>query len=168
MTAPPALALTPEMLAKANVHSVSGLATDYLNVFNEALMLLSLAGDEPEMLEELADWTAPDYATHFQQSGFAARDVIIAAYETAPQAVRAPFDAAAAQLAAAIQKVVAQLTRAQAAGGDLPAMIQVVTESLQRDIARLDALIHGGAEALASNASDGSGAQASIDALFAD
>lgn len=166
MTAPPALALTPEILAQANVHPASGLATDYLNVFNEALMLLSLAGDDPDMLDELVDWAPPDYATHFRHSGFAARDVIIAAYEAAPPLVRAPFDAASAQLAASIQKAVAQLTRAQAAGGDLPAMIHVITEGLQRDIARLDSVIHGGVDARAGGGSDTCEAQAAIDALF--
>jgi hypothetical protein len=33
-------ALSPERLAKANISPVTGLATDYLNHFNEAIMLL--------------------------------------------------------------------------------------------------------------------------------
>jgi hypothetical protein len=44
---------TPEQLAKANINPTTGLATDYLNHFNEAIMLLDLVATVPDCLPDL-------------------------------------------------------------------------------------------------------------------
>jgi hypothetical protein len=43
---------TSEQLAKANINPTTGLATDYLNHFNEAIMLLDLVATVPECLPD--------------------------------------------------------------------------------------------------------------------
>lgn len=159
------LDLSPDALMAAKVNPSSGLATDYLNVFNEPLMLLGLAGDDAMMLEELADWSAPDYPTHFTHSGFAAKDVIIAAYHAAPEEVRTRFDRAAAELANDIRNAVAR-----AAGVDDPQrgpMLEAMLVDLQSQVSRLDAIIHGGLprDRAGADADYGSAADA-INALF--
>ena len=63
-----------------------GLATDYLNHFNEAIMLLEMVPDMPECAEDFLTWTPLSYAEHFWASNFKARDLAIEAYEC----VRAP------------------------------------------------------------------------------
>jgi hypothetical protein len=76
----------------ANVSDKTFLATDYLNHFNEAMMLLELVPDMPDCIEDLADWQPVSYEDHFQRSGFAGKDVAIEAYIHAPDIYRKPFD----------------------------------------------------------------------------
>ncbi len=80
-----------ELLA-ANVNPATGLATDYLNLFNEAIMLFEMGLDMPDMAEELADWQRRGYIEHFEKSGFEMKDVVIAAYHHAPADIRCDFD----------------------------------------------------------------------------
>ena len=81
-----------EQLRAANINPRSGLATDYLNHFNEAVMLLEMVPDMPECAEDFLTWTPLSYAEHFWASNFKARDLAIEAYEGADPKVRANFD----------------------------------------------------------------------------
>src|SRR5438067_13612117 len=69
------------VLRAANLNPRSGLATDYLNHFNEAIMLLEMVPDMPECAEDFLTWTPLTYAEHFWASNFKARDLAIEAYE---------------------------------------------------------------------------------------
>jgi hypothetical protein len=80
------------MLRAANINPRTGLATDYLNHFNEAVMLLEMIPDIPECAEDFLAWTPLSYAEHFWASNFKARDLAIEAYESADAHVRAEFD----------------------------------------------------------------------------
>jgi len=88
--------LDPASLRAANVNPVSYLATDYLNHFNEVIMLLGLVPDMPDLLEEVKLWQPKSYARHFVDSNFQGRDVAVAAYEAAPRPVRQRFDSVVA------------------------------------------------------------------------
>ena len=68
-------------LRAANINPRTGLATDYLNHFNEAIMLLEMVPDMPECAEDFLTWTPLSYAEHFWASNFKARDLAIEAYE---------------------------------------------------------------------------------------
>ena len=52
-------------LRAANINPRTGLATDYLNHFNEAIMLLEMVPDMPECAEDFLTWTPLSYAEHF-------------------------------------------------------------------------------------------------------
>lgn len=80
-------------LRAANINPRTGLATDYLNHFNEAIMLLEMIPDMPECAEDFLAWTPLSYAEHFIASNFRARDLAIEAYRSADQKIRAEFDA---------------------------------------------------------------------------
>jgi hypothetical protein len=80
------------MLSAANINPRTGLATDYLNHFNEAVMLLEMIPDMPECAEDFLTWTPLSYAEHFWASNFKARDLAIEAYELADPKIRAEFD----------------------------------------------------------------------------
>src|SRR3979411_289776 len=69
------------MLRAANINPRTGLATDYLNHFNEAIMLLEMVPDMPECAEDFLTWTPLSPAEHFWASNFKARDLAIEAYE---------------------------------------------------------------------------------------
>jgi hypothetical protein len=78
------------VLRAANINPRTGLATDYLNHFNEAIMLLEMIPDMPECAEDFLTWTPLSYAEHFWASNFKARDLAIEAYELSD--ARTEFD----------------------------------------------------------------------------
>ena len=79
-------------LRAANINPRTGLATDYLNHFNEAIMLLEMIPDMPECAEDFLGWQPLSYCEHFTASNFKARDLAIEAYDSADQTIRAEFD----------------------------------------------------------------------------
>jgi hypothetical protein len=79
-------------LRAANINPRTGLATDYLNHFNEAIMLLEMVPDIPDCAEDFMSWMPLSYAEHFTASNFKARDLAIEAYEKADAKIRAEFD----------------------------------------------------------------------------
>jgi hypothetical protein len=79
-------------LAEANINLTTGLATDYLNHFNEAIMLLELIPVMPECVEDLMSWRVMSYAEHFLSTHQKHRDVVLAAYETADPESRRELD----------------------------------------------------------------------------
>ncbi|MDP6344006.1 MAG: hypothetical protein QF491_10780, partial [Alphaproteobacteria bacterium] len=58
-----------DRLAGTNVNQDTFLATDYLNHFNEIVMLLEMVPDMPEILDEAKEWQPKSYAAHFRDSG---------------------------------------------------------------------------------------------------
>jgi hypothetical protein len=80
------------MLRAANINPRTGLATDYLNHFNEAVMLLEMVPDMPECAEDFLGWRPLSYGEHFHASNFKARDLAIESYESADAITRAEFD----------------------------------------------------------------------------
>ena len=57
---------------------MTGLSTDYLNHFTEAIMLLEMAGELPECLDDLRAWRPKTYTEHFATSRFSNREAVIA------------------------------------------------------------------------------------------
>jgi hypothetical protein len=102
-----------EQLRAANINPRTGLATDYLNHFNEAIMLLELVPDMPECAEDFLDWHPLSYAEHFWASNFRARDLAIEAYESADPKVRTDFDNLTASMTSILTAVGAAMREAQ-------------------------------------------------------
>ena len=90
-TAPDKTGWAAELLA-ANINPRTGLATDYLNHFNEAIMLLEMIPDMPDCAADFLSWQPLTYQEHFMASNFKARDLAIAAYDLADPAIRTEFD----------------------------------------------------------------------------
>src|SRR3954466_5219569 len=65
-------------LRAANINPRTGLATDYLNHFNEAIMLLEMIPDMPDCAEDFLTWRPLSYREHFAASKFRARELAIA------------------------------------------------------------------------------------------
>ncbi|MCW5694766.1 MAG: hypothetical protein KIT48_20605 [Pseudolabrys sp.] len=89
--------------ADAHINPATGLATDYLNHFNEAIMLLDMVADCPECRDDLRAWQRRSYREHFRQSGLKASDVAIAAYDTADPVARDMLDALAGTMTTVIE-----------------------------------------------------------------
>ena len=79
-------------LRAANINPRTGLASDYLNHFNEAVMLLEMIPDMPECVDDFLGWIPLSYSEHFTASNFKARDLAIEAYQSADAVIRAEFD----------------------------------------------------------------------------
>jgi len=129
-------------LTDANINPQTGLATDYLNHFNEAIMLLEMVGDCPDCLADIRRWRPVSYSEHFLQSGFNGRDLAIAAYASADPAARACLDNLAATMTALIETTRTTLTAdlpAQASG-ELAARAALWLKQL---VARAGAVING-------------------------
>ncbi len=124
------------LLRAANINPRTGLATDYLNHFNEAVMLLEMIPDIPECAEDFLAWTPLSYAEHFTATNFKARDLVIEAYDQADPDIRGRFDHLTKTMTeillavgAAMQQATQDATRAklaeQAAGWVKPLVTQV-------------------------------------------
>jgi hypothetical protein len=87
-------------LADANINPTTGLATDYLNHFSDAVMLLDMLAS---CLEFWAEFLTVGYRQHFRASQFKARDLAIAAYDTADPNVRSNFDRLAVTMSVVLE-----------------------------------------------------------------
>jgi hypothetical protein len=137
-------------LNDANINLATGLATDYLNHFNEAIMLLDLVASCPDCLEDvLADllaWRPLSYRMHFQASRFTGREAAIAAYDAADPALRGRLDALAACMTAVLEAARAALASdlsPEAAG----ALAARATGFLKPMVGRAGAVINGKSDA---------------------
>ncbi|MEO1199356.1 MAG: hypothetical protein AAFX39_08990 [Pseudomonadota bacterium] len=74
------------------INRVTGLSTDYFNHHNEAIMLLELIGDMPDMIDDVRAWHPVSYRSHFEDSNLGIAPAAIACYETAPADSRVAFD----------------------------------------------------------------------------
>lgn len=102
-----------QQLAAANINPRTGLATDYLNHFNEAIMLLEMIPDMPECAEDFLSWKPLSYAEHFIVSNFKARELAIEAYDSAHPSIRGEFDAIAATMTSILTAVGAAMRNAR-------------------------------------------------------
>lgn len=81
-----------DKVASANIDDQTLLATDYLNHFNEIVMLLEMVADMPEILDEAKAWQPKTYCDHFRDSTFSDKELAIEAYAHVPSKFRLPFE----------------------------------------------------------------------------
>jgi len=65
------------------------LATNYLNHFNEVVMLFKMIADMPDMMDE---WQPKSYQDHFRESVFKEKDLAVEAYDHVPPEFKIPFE----------------------------------------------------------------------------
>ncbi len=75
-----------------NISSTTLLATDYLNHFNEIVMLLEMVPDMPDMIEDCKEWAPKSYQDHFRDSAFSDKELAIEAYDHVPARFRRPSE----------------------------------------------------------------------------
>ena len=129
-------------LVDANINVSTGLATDYLNHFNEAIMLLELVASCPDCLNDLRNWRPLTYREHFRASRFKRRELAIAAYEASDPAARACLDTLSATMTTVIEATRATMTAdlTPAASG---ALAERAAAWLKVLVARAGAVING-------------------------
>ncbi len=139
-----------EKVDGTNISSQTLLATDYLNHFNEIVMLLEMIPSMPEIIEEAKAWEPRSYQEHFRDSSFSDAELAVEAYDHVPSKFRQPFE----DVVATMNKLVPQsLERIDAAvqAGDTDAAAaaaQDATQRLHTLMERASAIIHGSTRAL--------------------
>lgn len=119
------------------------LSTDYFNHFNEVIMLLSMLGDMPDMLEEIRNWKPKTYSQHFEDSGLGFAPLAIEAYSHVPPEYRVPFDKTVEELNATIAEAVTALDAVQHDPEMLKFLADDYWQRLQRLVDRGSAIVHG-------------------------
>jgi hypothetical protein len=144
-------------LAGTNINDQSFLATDYLNHFNEVVMLLEMVPDMPDCLEDVQAWLPKSYQQHFSDSGFSDKDLAIEAYEKAPRKFRLPFDREIDNMNNLVDFACRVMEKA-AQAGEMDRVARVAKESsktLQKHIDRASAIIHGATQTMEQAEIDG-------------
>jgi hypothetical protein len=134
----------------AHINPVTGLATDYLNHFNEAIMLLEMLPDAPDCLGDILNWRPMTYREHFAASHLKGRAMAIAAYDAADPNLRGCLDALAGTMTAVLQATRAAL-RSELTPDAAGRLAEHAAAWLRPLVARAGAVINGDA---------GSGAEA--------
>lgn len=156
--------LTADALRAANINPSTYLATDYLNHVNEVVMLLDLVPDMPDLLEEALAWRPKSYPAHFAESGFAGRDLAIAAYAAAPSEIRRRFESVVALIDIAVLDTLRELQAAPAEG-----VRRIVEEGLPTVRTLIDqaSAIVNGTDTASAELSEPGATQLHIDAVLA-
>lgn len=143
-----------------NIDEKTLLATDYLNHFNEIVMLLEMVPDMPEILEEAKAWQPKSYCDHFRDSTFHDRDLAVEAYAAVPSRFRQPFEETIEHMNRLVAQALEHLEDTMGTGDNelLRAKATAVSRALQRLMDVASAIIHGSSVAMA---------QDEIDALLA-
>jgi hypothetical protein len=134
-------------LANANINPRTGLATDYLNHFNEAIMLLEMLSSCPDCIADFLDWQPKSYREHFIASGFKDRHMAVAAYDAADPNVRNCLDTLAGTMTAVLEAA-RMAMRANLPQPAAQRLAEQTVGSLKPLVARAGAVINGDAGVL--------------------
>lgn len=139
-----------------NINSLTLLATDYINHFNEVHMLIDMLPSMPDCIEDIQEWTPLSYQEHFQNSGFSAKELAIEAYEHSPVAYRLPFEDTVAKMDNLILGVIPQLEDkiANNKPGDLQIIVDNYTPRMIELIDKCGAIINGEKQMAAQDSID--------------
>jgi hypothetical protein len=133
-------------LRAANINPRTGLATDYLNHFNEAIMLLEMIPDMPECAEDFLGWHPLSYREHFTASNFKARELAISAYDSADAIIRSEFDNITSAMTSILTAVGAAMREAKQ-DKTRATLAEQATGWVKPLVALAGGVINGGAEA---------------------
>lgn len=158
--------LAADRLEQANINPQTGLATDYLNHFNEVMMLLEMLPDMPDCAEDVLEWEPLDYEGHFENSSFKDKNLAILAYHAAPGYLREHLEAQVEEINALVGRIQDQLRNSPDVAMVAAEIADKATHEIKPLISVAGAVIHGHVEPEATQ-HEGDGAQAEIDALFA-
>jgi hypothetical protein len=144
-----------------NINPQTLLATDYLNHFNEIVMMLELIPDMPECLEDAEAWEPKSYQRHFMDSQFRDKVLAVEAYDHSPNRYRLPFDDVISNMDRMVPWGISRIKEAIESGDAerLRVVCTDISRRLQKMIDIASAIIHGSARQLD---------QAEIDHFLAD
>lgn len=156
-------------LRAANINPATLLATDYLNHFNEVLMLIEMLPSMPDCAEDVFAWQPMTYGDYFSQSTFKEKTLAIGLYGSVNPGLKSRFEGLVAEID---EKVFGLIEQVSAMNGDLDTghlegLAFTASTEIRPLIDRVSALINGSDEATDwMLAVDHPTAQDEIDRLF--
>jgi hypothetical protein len=109
------------------VNPTSGLANDYLNVFNEILLIIEFLPTMPEMTDEALAWQPRSYPEYFAQSTLPDAHHALEAYASVDPLLRRKFESVLTRL----NEIVTEVQRTLAAESTRPDYPDSVAESCE-------------------------------------
>ena len=133
-----------------NISDKTLLATDYLNHFNEIVMLIEMIPDMPDMLEECLIWQPKSYQEHFRDSGFSDKELAIEAFGHVPAKFKRPFEDTIAQAHQVVRHTLERIAADIQDGetGKLRMDCQASVAMIHRIIQIANGIIHGTAHVM--------------------
>ncbi|MGL1922110.1 MAG: hypothetical protein OCD03_13885 [Hyphomicrobiales bacterium] len=129
------------------------LATDYLNHFNEVIMLLDMIVDMPDLIDDLCDWRPKDYVTHFADSGLSDQTLIVEAYHAATDEDRNTLFAITSEMERIIQDTIKAALKDNVRADEISLIMlcSSTTEKLRERINLASGVINSGAASVAQH-----------------
>lgn len=121
------------------------LSTDYLNQYNEALMLLEMSAMDPSLASDLKAWRPVGYVEHFESSQLRCGHGAVAAYRQLSRNSQMAFEQLCGGMDRLVRTVVAALERL-ADPADAIYVIDIAVGSLKELLARATAFINTGGD----------------------
>lgn len=155
-----------EQRALSLVNPASGLANDYLNLFNEVVMLIEQLPSMPELIEDLLAWRPKSYRDYFTASPLPGGQSAIEVYEQLDTAFKAAFDTAVAELDRQATAAVVQIrrhlrTKTNTDPEGLAALCEKSGVALRETLEKANTIVNSGVEGMQRHA------QARADRLLA-
>jgi hypothetical protein len=135
-----------EKVAGTNINPQTLLATDYLNHFNEIVMMLEMIPDMVDCLEDAQAWQPKSYQDHFRDSQFRDRELAVEAYDYVPSHFRIAFEGVIGQMNDLIDQAVARIAamvERSADSGELREACSSASRGVQTLMDVASAIIHG-------------------------
>jgi len=134
-----------KLVRNTNISEQTLLATDYLNHFNEVIMMLELVPDMPDMLDEAKSWQPKTYQEHFEGSAFSDKKLAVEAYNHAPDNYRQPFDETVDEIDKMVHQGMDEITAVLESGNAEQVRLNVfqVTQGIQKNMDKLSAIVNG-------------------------
>ena len=121
------------------------LSTDFLNRYNEALMLIEMSAQEPGLIADLRRWHPATYPEHFAQSQLRCADGAIAAFRALPDESRGAFASLCRAMDQLVATVITALTEIRHPG-DAVYIIDIAATSFRNLLTRATAFINSGGD----------------------
>jgi hypothetical protein len=139
---------------QTGINPRTGLANDFLNQYNEIIMLLEILPDDPDGLEDILNWHPLSYDAHFRASGLYDSGRVLAAYAHSPQSVRVRFERLLEELNHMLARSLGNLiAAAQSAAGNTESLrgaSEALAAEVRREARVLRAIIAADAEPTAA------------------
>lgn len=134
-----------EKVAGTNINTETLLATDYLNHFNEVVMMLDMLPDMPDCLDMVKEWQPKSYKDHFHDSTIADKDLAVECYDHVKPVQKKAFEDTIMQVDSLIFSAIEEAEQAIATGDNdfLRFKIGEAAREIHALQDLLSAIIHG-------------------------
>lgn len=140
-----------------NISDQTLLATDYLNHFNEIIMLIGMVPDMPDILEECKEWAPKAYQDHFADSNIADKDLAVEVYPYVPERYRKPFEETIRQMNNVVEQSIRRMV--ESLESDDMELLTVRAHAASHGLQKLNdvasSIIHGSDKAMSQEEIDG-------------